>query len=59
VRDDIVIRDLANEAPIRKIAAATLPSSQRSPSVLAMLDVLAGVAQQYAEPTPHLTAVAS
>jgi molybdate transport repressor ModE-like protein len=59
VRDDIVIRDLGNEAPIRKIGAATLPSSQRSPSVLAMLDVLAGVAEQYAEPTPHLTAVAS
>jgi molybdate transport repressor ModE-like protein len=59
VRDDIVIRDLGTEAPVRKIAAATLPSSQRSPAVLAMLDVLAGVAQQYAEPTPHLTAVAS
>jgi DNA-binding transcriptional LysR family regulator len=59
VRDDIVIRDLGNEAPVRKIAAATLPSSQRSPAVLAMLDVLAGVAEQYAEPTPHLTAVAS
>jgi DNA-binding transcriptional LysR family regulator len=59
VRDDIVIRDLGSDAPIRKIAAATLPSSQRSPAVLAMLDVLAGVAEQYAEPTPHLTAVAS
>src|SRR4051812_32924119 len=59
VRDDIVIRDLGTEAPVRKIAAATLPSSQRSPAVLAMLDVLGSVAKQYVEPTPHLTAVAS
>jgi DNA-binding transcriptional LysR family regulator len=59
VRDDIVIRDLGNEAPVRQIAAATLPGAQRSPAVIAMLDVLAGVAQQYAQPGPHLTAVAS
>jgi DNA-binding transcriptional LysR family regulator len=59
VRDDIVIRDLGNEAPVRKISAATLPGAQRSPAVLAMLGVLADVATQYAQPTPHLAAVAS
>jgi DNA-binding transcriptional LysR family regulator len=59
VRDDIVIRDLGSEAPIRKISAATLPAAQRSPAVLAMLAVLADVATQYAQPTPHLAAVAS
>jgi molybdate transport repressor ModE-like protein len=59
VRDDIVIRDLTNEAPVRKISAATLPGAQRSPAARAMLDVLADVATQYAKPSPHLAAVAS
>src|SRR3954468_12022352 len=59
VRDDIIIRDLGNEAPVRKIAAATLPGAQRSPAARAMLDVLNEVAQQYAKPAPHLAAVAS
>ena len=59
VRDDIVIRDLGHEAPIRKIAAATLPGTHRSPAARAMLDVLTEVAGQYAKPAPHLAAVAS
>ena len=59
VRDDIVIRDLGNEAPVRKIAAATLPGAQRSPAARAMLGVLGEVATQYAKPAPHLAAVAS
>src|SRR3954468_866016 len=59
LRDDIVIRDLGNDAPIRQIAAATLPGAQRSPAARAMLDVLGEVAKQYATPSPHLTAVAS
>jgi DNA-binding transcriptional LysR family regulator len=59
VRDDIIIRDLGTEAPVRKIAAATLPGAQRSPAARAMLEVLAEVAEQYAKPAPHLAAVAS
>jgi molybdate transport repressor ModE-like protein len=59
VRDDIVIRDLGNEAPVRKIAAATLPGAHRSPAAKAMLDVLQQVSTQYAKPAPHLAAVAS
>jgi molybdate transport repressor ModE-like protein len=59
VRDDIIIRDLANEAPLRQIAAATLPGTQRSPAAREMLEVLGEVATQYAKPTPHLAAVAS
>jgi DNA-binding transcriptional LysR family regulator len=59
VRDDIVIRDLAGDAPVRQISAATLPGAQRSPAARAMLDVLSSVATDYAEPTPHLAAVAS
>src|SRR6476619_1008072 len=49
VRDDIVIRSLGNEAPVRKIAAATRPGAQRSPAARAMLEVLAEVATDYAE----------
>ena len=59
VRDDIIIRDLGTEAPVRTIAAATLPGAQRSPAARAMLDVLNEVSKQYAKPTPHLAAVAS
>jgi DNA-binding transcriptional LysR family regulator len=59
VREDIIIRELGNEAPVRKIAAATLPGAQRSPAARAMLDVLKEVADRYAKPTPHLAAVAS
>ena len=59
VRDDIIIRDLGTEAPVRTIAAATLPGAQRSPAARAMLEVLGEVATQYAKPTPHLAAVAS
>jgi molybdate transport repressor ModE-like protein len=59
VRDDIVIRDLGADAPIRQIAAATLPGAQRSPAARAMLDVLTEVSTQYAKPAPHLAAVAS
>jgi DNA-binding transcriptional LysR family regulator len=59
VRDDIVIRDLGNDAPIRQIAAATLPGAQRSPAARAMLEVLSEVSAQYAKPKPHLAAVAS
>jgi DNA-binding transcriptional LysR family regulator len=58
VRDDIVIRDLGSEAPVRQIAAATLPGAQRSPAARAMLDVLGEVATEYAKPAPHLAAVA-
>jgi molybdate transport repressor ModE-like protein len=59
VRDDIVIRDLGNEAPIRQIAAATLPGAQRSAAARAMLGVLSEVATEYAKPAPHLAVVAS
>ena len=49
VRDDIVIRDLGPEAPIRKIYAASLKGAQRSPAAKAMLDVLAEAAAGYGE----------
>lgn len=47
VRDDVVIRDLGAEAPVRKIYAASLAGTQRSPAAKAMLDLLAEVASEY------------
>jgi len=49
VREDIVIRDLGTEAPVRKIYAASLKGARRSPAAKAMLDVMAEVAQGYGE----------
>jgi len=47
VRDDIVIRGLGTEAPIRRVAAATLEGGYRSPAVEAMLEILQEAAEQY------------
>ena len=59
VRDDIVIRDLGREAPVRKISAATLKGAQRSPAARAMLDVLTEVSSEYREERGPSLAVAS
>ena len=40
VRDDIVIRSLGKEAPVRHVAAAVLAGGYRSPATEAMLEVL-------------------
>lgn len=57
VRDDVVIRDLGREAPVRTIGAATLSGTQRSPAARAMLDVLVEVAADYsARQMPQLAA---
>jgi molybdate transport repressor ModE-like protein len=58
VRDDVAIRDLGREAPVRRIVAATLKGAQRSPATRAMLDVLCEVSEEYREERPRL-AVAS
>jgi DNA-binding transcriptional LysR family regulator len=47
VRDDIVVRDLGRETPVRQIYAATLADGYRSPATQAMLDILADVASRY------------
>ena len=47
LRDDIVIRSLGKKAPVRRVAAATLASSFRTPATEAMLDVLAEAAREY------------
>ena len=40
VRDDIVIRSLGRETPLRRIYAAVLASGYRSPATTAMLEIL-------------------
>ena len=47
VRDDIVIRDLGEHAPVRRVFAATLSSGYRSPATGAMLQILQDVGREY------------
>jgi molybdate transport repressor ModE-like protein len=47
VRDDIVIRSLGKQAPVRHVAAAVLDGGYRSPATQAMLDVLQAAAAEY------------
>src|SRR5215211_1867879 len=48
VRDDIVVRSLGPRPPARRIVAATLKDSFRSPAKQAMLDVLVEVSEGFA-----------
>jgi DNA-binding transcriptional LysR family regulator len=54
VRDDIVIRSLGRETPVRRIHAATLAGGYRSPATSAMLQILAETATAYAGRRPEL-----
>src|ERR671933_2824158 len=56
VRDDIVVRSLGRETPVRHIYAATLAEGYRSPATQAMLEILADVAERY-ERRPQLALV--
>ena len=44
IREDIVVRQLGRETPVRQIHAATLAGAHRSPATQAMLEILADVA---------------
>jgi DNA-binding transcriptional LysR family regulator len=57
VRDDIVVRDLGRETPVRHIYAATLADGYRAPATQAMLGILADVAAGYASRRPRLALV--
>jgi DNA-binding transcriptional LysR family regulator len=57
VRDDVVIRSLGRETPVRRIQAAALAGGYRSPATAAMLDILREVAAGYQRRTPELTLV--
>ena len=57
IRDDIVIRGLARETPMREVFAATLADGHRTPATLAMLEILSAVAKRYESRRPQLQLV--
>ena len=59
IRDDIVVRSLGRDTPVRHIFAATLAGGYRSPAVAAMLEILADVAVRHCERRPVLAASAA
>jgi DNA-binding transcriptional LysR family regulator len=56
IRDDIAVRDLGRETPVRRIYAAT-SAGYRTPATMAMLEVLKGVAERYESRRPRLELV--
>src|SRR5256885_1324860 len=56
VRDDIVIRALFPESPMRRVLAATAPSPRGAPAAAAMVAILAEMARSYADDPARLTA---
>jgi DNA-binding transcriptional LysR family regulator len=56
IRDDIVVRDLGRETPVRKIYAAT-SGGYRTPATAAMLEVLDSVTAGYESRRPRLALV--
>jgi DNA-binding transcriptional LysR family regulator len=57
VRDDIVVRDLGRETPVRQVCAATLAEGYRTPATQAMLEILGDVAVGYQSRRPRLALV--
>lgn len=53
LREDIVIRSLGAEGPVRHVAAATLAGGYRSPAVSAMLETLQEAASEYRARAPR------
>jgi DNA-binding transcriptional LysR family regulator len=57
LRDDIVVRPIADTAPHRRVMAATLAGGYRSPATAAMLEILGEVAEEYVNGRRPLAAV--
>ena len=57
VREDIVVRDLGRDTPVRQIYAATLADGYRAPATQAMLEILRDVAARYESRRPRLQLV--
>ena len=57
IRDDIVVRSLGRETPVREVYAATLLDAHRTPATQAMLEILTGVASRYETRRPQLQLV--
>jgi len=47
VRDDVVVRSLSPEAPLRHIVVATAAGAGTAPAAVAMLEILVDVARRY------------
>jgi DNA-binding transcriptional LysR family regulator len=57
IRDDIVVRSLGRETPVREVYAATVADAHRTPATLAMLEILQSVAARYETRRPQLQLV--
>jgi DNA-binding transcriptional LysR family regulator len=57
IRDDIVVRDLGRDTPVRRVYAASMPGGYRTPATAAMLDMLERVAERYETRRPTLELV--
>jgi DNA-binding transcriptional LysR family regulator len=57
VREDIVVRSLGRETPVREVYAATAGDAHRTPATQAMLEILADVAAGYETRRPQLQLV--
>lgn len=47
VRDDVVVRDLGGETPVRQVFAATRAAGYRYPAAQAMVEIVSDVASRY------------
>jgi DNA-binding transcriptional LysR family regulator len=57
VRDDVVVRGLGRDTPVREVYAATATDAYRTPATQAMLGILAEVAERYEKRRPQLQLV--
>jgi DNA-binding transcriptional LysR family regulator len=57
VRDDIAVRSLGRETPMREVYVATLADGHRTPATQAMLEILTDVAARYESRRPKLQLV--
>jgi DNA-binding transcriptional LysR family regulator len=57
IRDDIVVRSLGRETPVREVFAMTAADAHRTPATHAMLEILQGVAEGYQSRHPKLQLV--
>src|SRR5207247_1865870 len=57
MRDDVVVRGLGRETPVREVYAGTLADAHRTPATQAMLEILSDVAARYETRRPQLQLV--
>ena len=57
VRDDVVVRGLGRDTPVREVYAAVATEAYRTPATQAMLGILSDVAERYEKRRPQLQLV--